>query len=80
MLQPLLVPGYDVSEIIHEGINTTIYRGIAQNNQQPVILKVLRADYPSLLALARLKHEYKTVVNLDLPGVVKVLRLYSEKC
>ncbi len=79
MLTSLAIPGYELAEIIHEGASNTIYRGISQLDQQRVILKVLTDEYPSLNAIVRLKHEYKITENLDLAGVVKVLRLETHK-
>ena len=75
MLAPHLVPGYDLTEFLHSGTNTIIYRGTSQLDQLPVILKILKADYPSLDAITRLKHEFKITENLDIEGIVKVLRL-----
>jgi predicted ATPase/signal transduction histidine kinase/tRNA A-37 threonylcarbamoyl transferase component Bud32 len=79
MLASLKIPGYDLTEIIHEGANTVIYRGITQPEAQPVILKILKADYPTFEDIARLKHEYKMTENLDIEGIVKVLRLENHK-
>ncbi|OUL37763.1 serine/threonine protein kinase [Nostoc sp. T09] len=71
------IPGYDFKEVVHEGLDTILYRGTSQRNQQPVILKVLKADYPSLEQILRLKHEYKIRETLDLEGVVKVYSIES---
>ena len=79
MLTSTLVPGYDITEVIYEGINTIIYRGTSHLNQQKVILKILKDDYPTLDAITRLKHEYKITENLDLEGIVKTLRLETNK-
>ena len=79
MLTSTLVPGYDITEVIYEGINTIIYRGTSHLNQQKVILKILKEDYPSLDAITRLKHEFKITENLDLDNVVKILRLETEQ-
>ncbi|GAB4133953.1 MAG: AAA family ATPase [Cyanobacteria bacterium J069] len=67
--------GYRALEPIHEGVNTVLYRAIANDTQQPVILKVLRAEHPTLEQITRLKHEHQVIANLDLPGVVRVHRL-----
>jgi predicted ATPase/signal transduction histidine kinase/tRNA A-37 threonylcarbamoyl transferase component Bud32 len=77
MLPTLTLPGYDITEVIHPGVNTIVYRGVSQLQREPVILKVIRAEYPSLEQIARLKHEYRITENLDLEGVVKFLRLES---
>jgi len=79
MLASTLVPGYEVTEVIYEGINTTIYRGTSHLNHEKVILKILKEDYPTLDAITRLKHEYKITENLNLEGVVKILRLETEQ-
>lgn len=79
MLTSTLVPGYDITEVIYEGINTIIYRGREHLNQEKVILKILKEDYPTLDAITRLKHEYKITENLDLEGIVKILRLETEQ-
>ncbi|MBV6623337.1 MAG: AAA family ATPase [Rivularia sp. (in: Bacteria)] len=79
MLTSTLVPGYDITEVIYEGINTIIYRGTSHLNQEKVILKILKEDYPTLDAITRLKHEHKITENLDLEGVVKILRLETEQ-
>lgn len=79
MLVSFTVPGYDLTQIIHEGANTIVYRAIAQPDSQPVILKILKADYPTLEDIARLKHEYKMTENLDIEGIVKVLGLETHQ-
>jgi predicted ATPase/signal transduction histidine kinase/tRNA A-37 threonylcarbamoyl transferase component Bud32 len=75
MLPILTIPGYDITQVIDEGLNTIVYRGLSQVNLEPVILKVLKAEYPTLEQIARIKHEYSITANLDLEGVVTVLRL-----
>ncbi|BDA70097.1 multi-sensor signal transduction multi-kinase [Calothrix sp. PCC 7716] len=67
--------GYESFQLIYEGDDTVIYRAVSSLDDQPVILKVLKAEYPSVDAIARLKHEYSIAKNLDLEGVVKLLRL-----
>ncbi|MBH8578461.1 AAA family ATPase [Nostocaceae cyanobacterium CENA369] len=79
MLTSGLILGYDLNEILHEGDDTIIYRATSQFEKRSVILKILKTDYPSIDAIARLKHEYKITENLDLVGVVKVLRLETHE-
>lgn len=42
MLPILTIPGYDITQVIDEGLNTIVYRGLSQGNLEPVILKVLK--------------------------------------
>ncbi|MBD2500033.1 trifunctional serine/threonine-protein kinase/ATP-binding protein/sensor histidine kinase [Anabaena azotica] len=79
MLTSDAISGYYLNEMLHEGDDTVIYRAKSQVDQQSVILKVLKTDYPSIEAIARLRHEYKITENLDLTGVVKVLKLESHE-
>ncbi len=71
MVANLQIPGYELTEVIHDGFNTIVYRGQTVADQQPVILKILKAEYPSIDAIARLKHEYQITAHLDLNCIVK---------
>jgi predicted ATPase/signal transduction histidine kinase len=67
--------GYPINAILHEGIQTIIYRTQIPTTQQPVILKLLKNEYPSLEAFTRLKHEYQIQQNLDHPNIVRAISL-----
>ncbi|MDZ8189858.1 MAG: AAA family ATPase [Nostoc sp. ChiSLP02] len=73
------ISGYNLNEILHEGDDTIIYRATSQLNKQRIILKILKTGYPSIDAIARLKHEYKITEKLDLKSVVKVLKLETHE-
>ncbi|HEY9613080.1 trifunctional serine/threonine-protein kinase/ATP-binding protein/sensor histidine kinase [Allocoleopsis sp.] len=60
---------------IHEGIATLIYRGTREPDSTSVIIKTLKAEYPTLEEITRLKHEYKILQLLNVEGVVKALSL-----
>ncbi len=77
MLVTLRIPGYELTEVVREGANTIIYRAISQPARQPVILKILKDEYPTLEQITRIKHEYKIAENLAAAGIVKVYRLES---
>jgi PAS domain S-box-containing protein len=67
--------GFIVENAIYEGMSTRIYRAVREQDQRPVILKLLKADYPSPRELARLRHEYEMARSLDLPGVIRAYDL-----
>ncbi|MEM7724992.1 MAG: serine/threonine-protein kinase [Cyanobacteria bacterium P01_A01_bin.45] len=69
----LMIPGFSITEQIHTSRNTNIYRG--SFNSQPVILKVLKDEYPSIEVIARLKHEYSIIKEFDNPAIVKAIKL-----
>ncbi|MBD2435413.1 ATP-binding sensor histidine kinase [Nostoc sp. FACHB-110] len=79
MLTSSSLSGYDINEMLHEGDDTIIYRAVATQDKKRVILKILKSDYPSIDAIARLKHEYKITENLNLEGVVQVLSLETHQ-
>ena len=65
------LPGYAISAKIHEGTHTVIFRGRKNQSREPVILKVIKSEYPSPQEIAKLKHQYKITKNLDIIGLVK---------
>jgi PAS domain S-box-containing protein len=79
MLSTLRISGYEIAEVIHEGINTIVYRAKSHKAKKSVVLKVLKAEYPTLEQINRLKHEYQTTANLDLEEVVKVYGLETHE-
>ncbi|NET56222.1 MAG: AAA family ATPase [Symploca sp. SIO2E6] len=66
---------YQISQQIYESANSLVYRGILQPNHQPVILKILKEDYPSPSELTRYKLEYEVTRSLNTDGVINVYGL-----
>ncbi|YAF95934.1 MAG: AAA family ATPase [Nodularia sp. CChRGM 3473] len=71
----LNLTGYQINSTLHEGIQTIIYQTQIPNTKQPVILKVLKNEYPTLEAFTRLKHEYQIQQGLNHPNIVKAISL-----
>ncbi|MGE5660201.1 MAG: ATP-binding protein, partial [Actinomycetota bacterium] len=69
----LTLPGYKIESEIYQGTNTIIYRGLRELNQQSVIFKVLKKQYPSIEEITRLRQEYEIAKNLKLEGIVNPL-------
>jgi predicted ATPase/signal transduction histidine kinase/CheY-like chemotaxis protein/tRNA A-37 threonylcarbamoyl transferase component Bud32 len=69
------IAGYTVLEVIYEGENTVIYRAFKELEPQTVILKTLKAEYPTVEELAKLRHEFKILQNLDIAGITKPIAL-----
>ncbi|NER33709.1 MAG: AAA family ATPase [Oscillatoria sp. SIO1A7] len=67
--------GYQIREQIYESANSLVYRGIRQSDDRPVILKLLKLDYPTPEELRRYKQEYDITRSLNLDGVVRVYGL-----
>ncbi len=73
------IPGYLLNEKIHSGVNTIVYRGELETEHTPVIVKILKAEYPTLDAITCLKHEYLVAESLEHENIVKVINFKSEK-
>ncbi|MFE1747703.1 ATP-binding protein [Coleofasciculus sp. H7-2] len=68
--------GYQLFPLpLHEGVKTVIYRGTREAELTSVSVKALKAEYPTLEEITRLRHEYKILLPLDIEGVVKSLAL-----
>ncbi|HEY9833158.1 MAG TPA: AAA family ATPase, partial [Stenomitos sp.] len=70
-----LLSQYQIIATLHEGIETIIYRGQIPSQPEPTILKLLKAQYPSLEAITHLKHEYQIRQHLEHFNIVKALSL-----
>ncbi|PSR19071.1 serine/threonine protein kinase [filamentous cyanobacterium CCP3] len=73
------VASYTLQRVIHEGAHTRVYAGVMLPAQQPVIVKRLAADYPSLEDITRLRHEFKILDSLDHPGIIRPLGLETDQ-
>ena len=71
----LALPGYDLGETLYKGTRTLVYRSTRTCDNQPVIIKFLRNEYPTFSELVQFRNQYTIAKNLDLPGIVKPLVL-----
>ncbi len=68
------INNYQIIELLSEGADSLVYRALNQDNQ-PVILKILKADYPTALELSRYQQEYEITRSLNSEYVVKAYDL-----
>ena len=67
---------YKIIEQIYDSNNSLVYRAVRDEDSLPVILKVLKEDYPTPEELTRYRQEYDiTCLLADMDGVVKVYDL-----
>ncbi|MEP6516586.1 AAA family ATPase [Microcoleus vaginatus] len=71
----LTLPGVEVTELIYESANSLVYRAFRQPDSLPVVLKVLKENYPTPQELARYRTEYKITQSLHLSGCIKAYDL-----
>ncbi len=68
--------GYEVITQIHESANSIVYRGRRNvGDNEPVILKVLKQEYPTPEQITRYKREYEIVQSLTIDGVTRAYSL-----
>ena len=68
-------PNYQIIKKIYESANSLVYRAILQPDNQPVILKILKENYPTPSELTRYKQEYEITRSLNAHGVIKAYNL-----
>lgn len=69
------LPGYQIIEELYAGSRTLVYRGLRSSDQQPVIIKILRNEYPNFNEIVQFRHQYAIGKNLNFPSIVKPLNL-----
>ncbi len=63
---------YKVKEVIFKNGDSTIYRGIRNSDNCPVIIKLLNREYPSSRELSAFAREYEIMDELFGDGIMKV--------
>ncbi len=71
----LTVPGYQITEEIQSGVHTVVYRGYRETERKPVILKILKPQFPTLEEIARFRQEYEISRNMEIEGIVRAYSL-----
>ncbi|MBD2215101.1 AAA family ATPase [Nostoc linckia FACHB-104] len=67
----ITLPDVVVDAQIYSSKNSVVYRGIKLSDRTPVILKVLKQDYPTASELTRYRQEYEITRSLNLEGTIK---------
>jgi len=71
----LNLANYQGLELIFNEGKTSIYRARREYDGSLVVIKILSIEYPNLQDIARIKHEYEILKNLNIAGVVKAYNL-----
>ncbi len=69
------ISGYIITEELYAGIRTLVYRGKRLSDSTPVVIKLLRNEYPSFSELVQFRNQYTIAQNLDLPNIIKTYSL-----
>lgn len=62
--------GYHFTQI-YLSSKTIVYRGIREQDQKSVIIKLMRNEYPTFNEIAQFRNQYTITKNLNLAGIVK---------
>ncbi|GAA6617798.1 AAA family ATPase [Scytonema sp. NUACC26] len=73
----VVVPGYRITQEIYSGSKTLVYRGVREEDRQPIAIKFMRNEYPTLLEIAQFRNQYTITKNLNCTGIVKSYSLES---
>ena len=71
----ICLPGYQILALIYQSANSEVYQAIREIDNQKVILKVLKKNYPTPSELTHYKQEYELIRTLDIEGVIKAYSL-----
>ena len=71
------ISGYRITTQLYESAQSLIYRAQRESDGNPVVLKMLQDDYPTLERIAQFQREYEVTRHLRLPGVITAYALKS---
>ncbi len=66
---------YQISEKLYESANSLVYRGFRHANNQAVILKILKENYPTPSELTRYQQEYQITRSFNVDNIIKAYEL-----
>ncbi|UNU22184.1 GAF domain-containing protein [Microcoleus vaginatus PCC 9802] len=69
------IPGYRAIEQLYSGSRTLVYRGFSESDNQPVVIKLLKSEYPTFSELVQFRNQYTIAKNIENSGIVKHLSL-----
>ncbi|MEM7714392.1 MAG: ATP-binding sensor histidine kinase [Cyanobacteria bacterium P01_A01_bin.68] len=69
------IRGYSIAEQLYNGSRTLVYRAIREDDQKPVVIKLLKNTYPSFNELVQFRNQYTIAKNLNYPGIIQTYSL-----
>ncbi len=69
------INGYSLEAELHQGLSSRVYRARRASDNHPVVVKVLKNEFPSSHELARYEREFKIAARLKLARSVRVLAI-----
>lgn len=66
---------YDDAELLHQGPNAVVRRGVRRSDGASVILKTIATDYPTAELLERFRHEFALLQQFHHPQIIRPIEL-----
>ncbi|MEG3949288.1 MULTISPECIES: AAA family ATPase [unclassified Microcoleus] len=73
------IPNYQIISTVYSGSRTLVYRAIRTSDQLPVVIKLLKNDYPTFSELVQFRNQYTITKNLNSPSIVQTYSLEPYK-
>ncbi|WP_449419271.1 trifunctional serine/threonine-protein kinase/ATP-binding protein/sensor histidine kinase [Phormidium nigroviride] len=67
--------GYRIIEQLYAGDRTIVYRALQESDRTPVVIKLLRNEYPNFNELVQFRNQYIIAKNFNLSTIIKPLSL-----
>ncbi|MEG3895650.1 MULTISPECIES: AAA family ATPase [unclassified Microcoleus] len=69
------IPNYKIVETVYSGSRTLVYRAVRTHDRLPVVIKLLKNDYPTFSELVQFRNQYTIAKNLCQPGIIQTYSL-----
>jgi predicted ATPase/class 3 adenylate cyclase/predicted Ser/Thr protein kinase len=66
-----LVAGFRIGGRLYESKNSLVFRATRDDDLLPVVIKILKNDYPTPAELTRYRREFEITHSLEIPGVIR---------
>ncbi|MCL2933778.1 MAG: protein kinase, partial [Trichodesmium sp. MAG_R03] len=66
---------YKLTNKIYESANSYVFQGLLKPDNQPIILKFLKKNYPTPSELTRYQQEYEITHSLNVDSIIKAYNL-----
>ncbi|MDZ7950853.1 AAA family ATPase [Nostoc sp. DedQUE09] len=73
----LRIAGYQIIEQLYSGSRTQVYRAVRECDRLPVVIKLLKREYPTFTELVQFRNQYAIAKNLNIPSIIKPYSLES---
>ena len=66
---------YQITEQLYSGSRTLVYRAKQQSDSKPVVIKLMRSEYPNFRELLQFRNQYTITKNIKFSGIISSYKL-----